>query len=470
MLFQTLDLLAALLDKSLLYQMQPDAPEPRFAMLETIRGFGLEQLAESGELAAVAARHAAWCVNLAEDVRRSGRLSQGHGLGMLEAEHPNMRAALGWLLERGQTTEALHLAGELAEFWLRHGHLAEWQGWLERALAADGSQPTAARARALVGLSMLLWPRNDLVRAEQLLSEAEAVARAAGDAGAVAYARLHQGYVAAFRGNFDLAVTRGEEALETSQAIPQGFILHGPLYLVAWTALARGENDRALEHYQRLLASALASGDEISIANSHFGLAVLAERRGEPERALAGFVEAAAVCQGYGDHSQATAYLDLAAVTAATLGQLEPAVRLFAAAETLRAAGGLLVLESIVDRPRYEQALAAAQEALGAERFAAAWTAGAALSLDEAIAGVTAPARPVSPPVHGDPGAGAAGLTAREIDVLRFLVLGWSDKQMAAQLGIGRRTVSSHVATIRDKLDAPSRTAAATIAMRDGLI
>jgi DNA-binding NarL/FixJ family response regulator len=61
-------------------------------------------------------------------------------------------------------------------------------------------------------------------------------------------------------------------------------------------------------------------------------------------------------------------------------------------------------------------------------------------------------------------------LTTREREVLRLLVLGWSDKEIAASLSIGRRTVSNHVATIRDKLAAPSRAAAAALAVRDHLV
>jgi non-specific serine/threonine protein kinase len=338
--------------------------------------------------------------------------------------------------------------------------------WLERALAADDGEPTAARAEALVGLNMLQWGRNAFERAQQLLGEAEAVARAAGDAGALAYVRLHQGYVALYRGDLRLAVARGEEALTTGEAIPQEFSLNGALWLLARAALERGENDRAKELHERLLMSARAGGDEISFANGFYGLAVLAERRGELGQALAGFAEAAAICRGYGDRSYAAACLNGAATTATALGQLEAAVRLFAAADALRAAVG------VARFPRYnhEPALATARAALGAEFFAAAWTAGTTLSLDEAIAEATALACRVVSPDAGDPTAGAAGLTGREREVLRLLVVGWSDKEIAAALGISRRTASSHVATIRAKLDAPSRAAAVALAVRDQLI
>jgi predicted ATPase/DNA-binding CsgD family transcriptional regulator len=462
----TLDLVASLVDASLLRRFQDSGGETRFGMLETIREFALERLAASGKAPDVAGRHATWCLALAEEVRRVGGVSQGRGLAILEAEHANLRAALDWLLARGEATAALHLAGLLAEFWIRHGHWVEGEMWLERALAVNDGEPTAARAEALVGLNMLLWGRSAFDRAQQLLGEAEAVARAAGDAGALAYVRLHQGYVALFRGDLDLAVARGEEALTTGEVIPQEFSLNGALWLLARSALARGEDDRATELHERLLESARGGGDEISLANAFFGLAVLAERRGELSQALTGFAEAAAVCRGYGDRSYVAACLDGAATTAAALGRPEPAVRLLAAADALRAAVGV----ARFPRNNQEPALAMARATLGAERFAAAWAAGTTLSLDEAIAEAATMACVVVSPDAGDPAAGMAGLTSREREVLRLLVDGRSDKEIAAALGISRRTASSHVATIRAKLDAPSRAAAVALAVRDQLI
>ncbi len=466
-----LDLVASLIDKSLLQVQRTETDgAARFAMLETIREFGLEQLEESGEAEAIAARHAAWCVRLAEEIRRSGRLSHRDGLAALEAEHPNLRAALSWFLDRGDVPGAPHLSGELAEFWFRHGHVAEGQSWLERVLAADDGTPTAARANALVGLNMLLWSRDEFARATELLDEAEAAARGAGDAGVLAYVRLHQGYVATAAGKMDLAVARGEEALTTCEAIPQQFSCHGALWLLARATLAQGDDNRASELYERLLASARSAGDDISVANGFVGRAIIAERRGDPDGALAGFAEAATVCRECGDLLFAAHCLNAAAVTAVALGRSEPAVRLYAVVETLSGSVGAVMGPGIhLDRERRDQALAAARASLGEGRFAAEWDAGAALTLDEAIAEVAALAGQVSPPLLSTTSAPGA-LTAREREVLRLLVDGLTDKEIAVSLGIGQRTVSNHVAMIRDKLAAPTRTAAVAIAMRDNLV
>jgi non-specific serine/threonine protein kinase len=440
-------------------------------MLETIREFGLEQLAARGETEEIARWHAAWCVGMAEAVRRSGQLSGGQGLSMLETEQPNFRAALTWLLEHGEAATALHLAADLAEFWLRrNAYWAEGNAWMVRVLAAHDGAPSAELAEALVGWSMLHWPRDDLSRAKQLLDEAEAVARAAGSAGALAYARLHQGYVANFSRDFDLAVDRAEEALATCTAIRQEFSCNGALWLLARSTLERGEEERAGALYEQLMASGRATGDEVSVANALVGLAILAERRGDLGAALTGFVEATIVCQGFGDWTFASLCLNEAAMTAIALGQPERGVRLWAAADAVRKAVGGAGTMSLRYWPHDKLPPERARAALGAARFAAAREAGAALSLDGAIVVAVELAREMSRADSVRPVGRGGGLTARERDVLRLLVDGLTDKEIAAALAIGSRTVSNHVATIRDKLNAPSRTAAATIAIRDELI
>jgi predicted ATPase/DNA-binding CsgD family transcriptional regulator len=463
-----LDLLVSLVDKSLLGRSEHEGTT-RFRMLETIREFGLQQLAASDDAAEVYARHSAWCVNLAEKIRRSGGISQKRGLATLESELPNLRAALSWLLARDKTATALHLAAQLAEFWMRHGHLSEGRSWLEQTLAADGAPPTAARAEALVGLNMLLWSSGDFDRCSALLADAESVARTVQNPGALAYARLHQGYVAVMSGEHDLAIARGEEALVTSLAIPQEFSRHGALWLLARSAMEQRDDDRATEVYERLLASARAGGDEISLINALYGLAALAARRAAFDQALSGFAEAAGVGAAIGDRFHASFCLNRAAVCAVALGRPETAARVFAAADRLRTDLGATAMAYTEEYASHEQALAAARAALGDDRFAAVWAHGSALTLEQAIAEVAAVAH-AGVSSTPDPRPEADGLTPREREVLRLLAAGWADKEIAAALAIGRRTVSNHVSVILAKLRVTSRTAAAVVAVRDGLV
>ncbi|HEV2109439.1 MAG TPA: NB-ARC domain-containing protein, partial [Thermomicrobiales bacterium] len=152
--------LASLVDKSLVHRL-PDVEgiEPRFGMLETIREFGLEQLAAGSDGPSTRNAHAAYYVGLAE--RMEPDLYGGRDLvrllATLEAEHANLRAALTHLMEVRDATASLRLAGALAPFWLFHSHRSEGRRWLDRALlAAEGTgAPADVRARAFGGAAVL---------------------------------------------------------------------------------------------------------------------------------------------------------------------------------------------------------------------------------------------------------------------------------------------------------------------------
>jgi non-specific serine/threonine protein kinase len=149
----------------------------------------------------------------------------------------------------------------------------------------------------------------------------------------------------------------------------------------------------------------------------------------------------------------------------ATGEQPEVAVRLFGAAEAHHEAAGLLVFAT----PRAELAQAAGRlrAELGEAAFAASWAAGRTLPLGAAIALALATAEQLQSRV---PAPGSHNLTAREIDVLRLLVAGRSNAEIGAALFISPRTVSTHVTAILAKLGVATRTEAAALAVRDGLV
>ncbi|HYO30149.1 MAG TPA: helix-turn-helix domain-containing protein, partial [Thermomicrobiales bacterium] len=124
-----LDLVAALGDKSLLVLRGHAVGESWFGMLETIREFGLQRLAESGEETAVRGALARFYLDLVEAARPelSGP-RQTAWLDRIEAEHDNLRSAMGWLLDRRETEPALRLAGGLWWFWWVRGYLGEGRG------------------------------------------------------------------------------------------------------------------------------------------------------------------------------------------------------------------------------------------------------------------------------------------------------------------------------------------------------
>jgi DNA-binding CsgD family transcriptional regulator len=127
----------------------------------------------------------------------------------------------------------------------------------------------------------------------------------------------------------------------------------------------------------------------------------------------------------------------------------------------------------------WDAAIAQAKQGLGAERFAAEYRRGTYLDQAGAVAEALAFAAEVAAARAGDPGPDpappvsavpGARLTAREADVLRLVITGRSDREIAGVLGISHQTVSQHVKSAMRRLGAPSRTAAVAVAIRSGLL
>jgi non-specific serine/threonine protein kinase len=155
-----LAVLSSLIDSSLLHRTAGAGDEPRYMMLETIREFGLEQLAATGEEAMARDAHAAWCLELAE---RSAPAwftpAQTQWGERFEVEHANVRAALVWLEGSGDTAAALRLTAALWPFWFLRGHYTEGRGWLERALVWSAVTRTKERVQVLNGIASIAASR-----------------------------------------------------------------------------------------------------------------------------------------------------------------------------------------------------------------------------------------------------------------------------------------------------------------------
>ena len=159
--------MASLADQSLLWPEAGPDGEPRYRMLETVREFGLDQLAASGEEATTRNRHAAWCLALAERAQAAtwGGPEHSRWLDRLETEIANLRGALAWLEETGDAATGLALAAALSGLWHFRSHRAEGRARLAHPLARSGKIPTHVRAKALVE-RVLTYPRGHNGRLE----------------------------------------------------------------------------------------------------------------------------------------------------------------------------------------------------------------------------------------------------------------------------------------------------------------
>jgi predicted ATPase/DNA-binding SARP family transcriptional activator len=144
-----LDALSALVDRSLLQAI--DAPGPRYRMLETIREYGLEQLARSGEIASVRATHAAHFLDLAERAEpRLREAGQVAWIRLLVAERDNLLAALRFAVATGDAGVAVRLAAALSMFWTVQANHGEGAHWLRLALEVPADAPEEATVAATV--------------------------------------------------------------------------------------------------------------------------------------------------------------------------------------------------------------------------------------------------------------------------------------------------------------------------------
>jgi predicted ATPase/class 3 adenylate cyclase len=413
----TLRGLESLLDKNLI--RRSDVRDQRFTMLEVIREFATEKLAESGEAETIRGRHLARMVAFA---RRAGPEVDGrretHWRAMVQDETENIRAAVDWALANRELETVVQMASSLWPYWEAFGWLHEMHAWLVR--AASGELPTALRAAALrvQGLSA-----NDPAEKKACWEAALSLYRELGDRDGMARCINNLGYLARNAGDYATALALFEEALHIAQASTDTQSLLSPLVNLALNALFQGDfagaqayldrhqtavqaagstsglaENRRLRGYvalrqaqypmaRRLLQEALqmawSADDAPLVARCRVHLGYLALREGSHAEAytlladgLRGFHES-----GAGEGIQ-LALRGLAALAGAQR-QVDRAARLFGAAEALRDRIGIVLPP--IERPEYEADVATVGTGMGKHDFVTAWAEGRGMSLDAAV-------------------------------------------------------------------------------------
>lgn len=389
--------LAALVNKSLLGQQEQVGGQSRFAMLETILEFALAELVERGELEALRRRHLSYYVALAEaaepELRGPHQIARSQ---QLEDEHNNLRAALGWALERQETEMALRLGGALWRFWELHAHLSEGRKWLADALAQNDKQirtqggilnPSylAARAKVLNGAGKLANNQGDSATAQALGEASLALWQELGPAGEQGrISTLNSlGLIAQSQGDLGRARELHTTCLNLSRALDDRVGIYLALYNLAEVAVAQRDPEQAVQLHEESLALKEAQGDTWSIAWSLASLALLAVNQSNFARAAALYQESLKLRWQFGDKwGLAESLAGLAGVASET-GQPEQAARLFAAVQALLDA--ISASLSPLAQAYFERQLAATRAHLSEATFKALWTEGQERPLEQVI-------------------------------------------------------------------------------------
>jgi non-specific serine/threonine protein kinase len=467
----TIDRIGALVDQSLV-NVDDQTGETRYTLLETIREFGLERLAAFGELERTRARHAAYFLSFAETATPRIIVTGGAGwLRSLDVEHDNLRATLTWFLASEDAEASLRLAGSLASYWRSRGYLTEGRHWLDQACAiADrkGFVPAAIRATALTGAGNLAYYQGETEQAMSLLETALTLWHETGDAWGSRVARSIAAGVLVAQGRYENAVALIDAEHDWMRDAGDVVWSSCDRLQLGLAALARGDHSRARAYCEESFAGYEAKDLRYLAVDPLRYLALISALAGDHQTAAARMRD---VMPRLREQANSIAYADglaIVATLAAGRGRREQAARLFGAAERLRESVGRSF--ALPERETYDATITGLRAALGAEAYESAHRSGASTSLADILA--DAEAELDLPTVESPPIAVTAidGLTARERDVLRLLAAGNSNAEIADALFIGLGTVRTHVSSILAKLNAKSRTEAAHMALRSGVV
>jgi predicted ATPase/DNA-binding CsgD family transcriptional regulator len=498
-----LDVVAALVDQSLLKRVESANTEPRYRLLETIREYGLEQLAASGELEIAAQRHAEYFVHLAEDAEAGLAGADWRAWrSQLYVERENLQAALDWAVAWGETDIALRLVGSLWR-WFRPDAIAEGRRWIELALALPGGA-VQSRAKALYALgvvamqqgdyrvaaaawkdSISIWCalgdlprladtlmylasiyRPDARAVSALLGESIALAQQVGEPRRLALALGFLGWQVLQSVGPDAARAPLAEALPLARQPGDPWELIWVLYVSGLLSVREGDEETARVRFDEALDLAREARDNMMAALALAANGRAALRRHDIGAALTRFRDGLRLAADAGFAIGLAYNLEGIAIVWSECNQLEPAARLLGAAEGAYAlvdVPGLVPYSAVVDRTT-----TSLRVRLGQDRFAATQTEGRSLRTEDAIAdalSVEIEAQEPGAPWH----AAADGLTPREIEVLRLLAAGRSNPEIAAALVISVKTVERHLANVYAKIGARTRVDAATYALTRGL-
>ncbi len=457
---------ASLVDKNLLRRVEQADDEPRFAMLKTIREYALEHLSESGEEEPIRQAHANYYLALAE--RAEPELTgprQAAWLDRLETEYGNLRAALSWLLGGGteqkeRVESGLRMAAALWRFWNIYS-LSEARAWLERGLVSSSASSAPVRAKALSETGRLALLQGDHEWAIELLEEALALFKGHEDRTGLALTLAHLGFAAvhADDGERVRALRTEVEALRREPVDRQ--VMGYLLIFLALAALDDGDHERALALLEESLALFRELEHTVGITMCLTGLAMATLEQGDHERAAALIEEDLRLLRGLRDKVGISYGLLGLAGVAALRRQPARAARLWGAAEALREATGVSLSPFERIQFNYEGYSANSRSWLDEVAWATAWAEGRDMTPEEALE--YALEQPTTP----EPVAPAkvetnypAGLSVREVEVLRLVAAGRTSVQIAEKLCISARTVNAHLNSIYGKIGLSSRSAA----------
>jgi predicted ATPase/DNA-binding CsgD family transcriptional regulator len=350
-----------------------------------------------------------------------------------------------------------------------------------RALAEQAQAAFSARDETWMAASVCLLlarvcnVQGEIARSQHYLEEGLALYRALGYAGDIAWPLIYLARNAMKLGEQTRARALLEEAIGLCQQVGNKWGLTHALGFFGQLMLEQGDLVRACALLTESLRLKQEAGNRHSVANSLFHLATAVVLQGDIAQARTLYEQSLALATALGHRELVASCLQGLAVALTAQAQPLAAARLWGAAESLLQ-NSVTALARVL-RTSVERAQAKARAQLGDQVFAQAKAQGRTMTAEQVLAwqqanqpqqahrstraSQTPPTRPASSP---------AGLTPREVEVLRLVAQGLTDAQVAERLVISPRTVTTHLSSIYNKLGSNSRAAAARFAAEHQLL
>lgn len=377
-----LSLLSALMAKSLLRRTATG----RYDYHELVRQYAHEKLAEAGEIDQACDQHLAFFMDLAEEAEpKLHGAEQAAWFARLEVDHDNVRAALAWSQTAPQRGgQGLRLSIALVFFWTVHGYFQEGQTWLERGLAQADAIDESLRAKALSGIGTMAWCRGDYDTAIRFHQASLESYRLLGDQHGIAQALQNLGVQAFHQFRYEEAAALVHASLKLRRDLGDRPGIANAL--ISLGVAARKQNDLAqsIQHYEEALSLYRELSDTRWIAGTLLNMGIAVFEQGDYRRARQLHRESLPLFVELGDRQALPESLGGLAEVHWVLGQPQRAAQLFGAIEALREATDVPLAE--VYRPAHLRLLDDIRAHLGADAFAAAWTRGRAMTLEQAVA------------------------------------------------------------------------------------
>jgi predicted ATPase/DNA-binding NarL/FixJ family response regulator/Tfp pilus assembly protein PilF len=589
-----LELLASLVDKSLVQRRMTNAGNLRFTMLQVMREYARERLETSDVVPVLRRRHIAYYLALAEAANPELEAARSNlWLMRLEEEYDNLRAAFYWALEHEAIDMGARLSSALRPFWRRLGYLSEGRRWLNMVLARHNALTPDMHAQILLDAAVLaelqgdythaysfivaslkLWReidhrtgiahtlrhhgwiafrQGDYDNAERLAGESLAYYRELSDLSGIAATLSILGVITTYQGNYTQAETYYEESLTGGRELGNLEIMARALNNFGILKEHQGDFTGAQRCYEESLRLKRELGNKGSVATALLNLGIVTSATGDIEQSLLLIEESLAlnreledrkgiayclntlseVIYYQGDYTQAAHFaeqaltvsqelneklqiaaaqrvlgmialrgsdyalatqllidsltlflelgygrgiattLNVCATLAVAQDNLVCAAMLCGAAEALRETIGASL--SPLEKSPYEELVMTIRTRGDSVACKAAWIQGRTMAPEQVVAAWKA-ASTLAPSIlvphltdSNQPNACRPELTTREVEVLRLMTNGLTNKQIAEQLHVSRTTINAHLRSIYGKLGVTTRAAATRLAVEQNL-